>query len=351
MVTAMPAVRTKVLVALSGGVDSSVCAYLLKEQGYDVTAVVMKMSPLHDDTVEAAKQAAAELKIPLTVLDLQEQFRANVIDYFVRSYRLGITPNPCVVCNPTVKFKALIDEADRQGCAFAATGHYAQIIEEDGVFHILRGESKQRDQSYMLYRLTQRELSRLMFPLSHLQKDVVRAIAHEAKLSAFNKPDSQENCFIAGKDYASFIEQESGKLPAGELIAPDGSVCGMHNGIPHYTVGQRKHLGVALGRAVFVREIDPVTNRIYLADAENDSYTEAIVEGQTATAGAFPAFPFTALAKIRSAATPVPVTVNGHGSTLHVTFDTPQRAVAKGQSLVLYDGDRLLGGGFIASAT
>ena len=125
----------------------------------------------------------------------------------------------------------------------------------------------------------------------------------------------------------------------------------MHNGILHYTVGQRKHLGVALGRAVFVREIDPVTNRIYLADAENDSYTEAIVEGQTATAGAFPAFPFTALAKIRSAATPVPVTVNGHGSTLHVTFDTPQRAVAKGQSLVLYDGDRLLGGGFIASAT
>lgn len=351
MVTAMPAARTKVLVALSGGVDSSVCAYLLKEQGYDVTAVVMKMSPLHDDTVEAAKQAAAELKIPLTVLDLQEQFRANVIDYFVRSYRLGITPNPCVVCNPTVKFKALIDEADRQGCQFAATGHYAQIIEEDGVFHILRGESKQRDQSYMLYRLTQRELSRLMFPLSRLPKDIVRAIAHEAKLSAFNKPDSQENCFIAGKDYASFIEQERGKLPAGELIAPDGSVCGMHNGILHYTVGQRKHLGVALGRAVFVREIDPVTNRIYLADAENDSYTEAIVEGQTATAGAFPAFPFTALAKIRSAATPVPVTVNEHGSMLHVTFDTPQRAVAKGQSLVLYDGDRLLGGGFIASAT
>ena len=285
------------------------------------------------------------------MLDLQEQFRANVIDYFVRSYRLGITPNPCVVCNPTVKFKALIDEADRQGCQFAATGHYAQIIEEDGVFHILRGESKQRDQSYMLYRLTQRELSRLMFPLSHLQKDVVRAIAHEAKLSAFNKPDSQENCFIAGKDYASFIEQESGKLPAGELIAPDGSVCGMHNGILHYTVGQRKHLGVALGRAVFVREIDPVTNRIYLADAENDSYTQAIVEGQTATAGAFPTFPFQALAKIRSAATPVPVTVNEHGSMLHVTFDTPQRAVAKGQSLVLYDGDRLLGGGFIASAT
>ncbi len=349
----MPATRTKILLALSGGVDSAVCAHLLKEQGYDVRAVVMKMSELHEKTVAAAKEAAESLRIPLTVLDLRDVFRENVISYFIRSYQSGITPNPCVVCNPTVKFKYLIEEADRQGCAFAATGHYAKLrCREDGRVELLRGDSDQRDQSYMLYRLTQKELSRLIFPLAHMEKDEVRRIAASLGLSCASAPDSQENCFIAGTDYAGYIEGVCGKMPEGDFIAPDGAVCGKHKGILHYTVGQRKHLGVALGRPVYVRKIDPVSNRIYLADTGEAMLCKtAALSGVTASLGEFPAVCFKGQVKIRSVAKPVEAEITLlESDRAAVRFERPQRAVSKGQSLVIYDGDVLLGGGFIAAA-
>ena len=225
--------NNRVLVALSGGVDSTVCVHLLKEQGYDVRAAVMLMSDLHTSTVEAARSSADSLGIPLTVLDLRKEFEENVISYFLREYSRGRTPNPCVMCNPTVKFKALIDEADRQDCAFAATGHYARIEQENGVYRVRRGASLERDQSYMLYRLGQRELSRLLFPLAELQKPRVREIAAKLSLEAAEKPDSQENCFIEGTDYAAYIVGRLGEVPAGDFIAPDGSVCGRHKGIIH----------------------------------------------------------------------------------------------------------------------
>ncbi len=344
---------TKVLVALSGGVDSTVCAHLLKKQGYDVSAVVMKMSDLHESTVAAAQDAADSLGIPLTVLDLRAEFEQEIISYFIRSYQNGITPNPCVVCNPKLKFNYLIKEADRQGCDFAATGHYAKTRRrDDGIVDVLRGESDKRDQSYMLYRLTQRELSRMIFPLAEMEKDAVRAIAAELGLSCADAPDSQENCFIEGTDYAGYIENRCGKMPEGDFIAPDGKVCGKHKGLLHYTVGQRKHLGIALGRPVYVREIDPVKNRILLADAGTAMLAKsAVVEDITATAGNFPGDCFNAQVKIRSVAKPTPAKIELlDEKRARVTFEEPQRAVSKGQSLVMYDGNVLIGGGFIAEA-
>lgn len=334
----------KVLVALSGGVDSSVCVHLLKQEGYAVSAAVMKMSPLHQAAVDAAKAAADALGVPLTVLDMQAEFEEKVIAYFVEEYRRGRTPNPCVRCNPTVKFHALFAEMERQGCDFAASGHYART--EDG--RLLRGKSTARDQSYMLYRLTRRELSRLLLPLGDLEKPEVRWIAAELSLQCADAPDSQENCFIEGKDHTAFLRERLGELPAGDFIAPDGRICGRHDGIYQYTVGQRKGLGIALGRPVFVRKIDPVKNCIYLADAGGDTVEEALLSevllhGEAPAAGHFPA-----QVKLRSAAQPVAaeVTLLPCGGA-KLRFTEPQRAVAPGQSAVFYDGELVLGGGII----
>lgn len=340
---------SRVLVALSGGVDSCVCVHLLREQGYDVRAVVMRMSELHGDTVEAARAAAEALAIPLRVLDLRREFEDQVIAYFLREYSRGRTPNPCVVCNPTVKFHHLLAEADRQDCRYMATGHYARVTEADGEYQLRRGDSPERDQSYMLYRLGQRELSRLLLPLAGLEKPRVREIAAELGLCSANKPDSQENCFIAGKDYAAYIERRLGKSQPGDFIGPDGAPCGKHRGIVHYTVGQRRGLGVALGRPVFVKRIDAASNRIYLADAGGDAVSQAILSQVTAVSGGpLAPRPFSAQVKIRSVAAPAGARIEPlEDGRVRVVFDRPQRAVAGGQSLVVYDGDRLLGGGFI----
>ena len=351
MVTAMPAVRTKVLVALSGGVDSSVCAYLLKEQGYDVTAVVMKMSPLHDDTVEAAKQAAAELKIPLTVLDLQEQFRANVIDYFVRSYRLGITPNPCVVCNPTVKFKALIDEADRQGCAFAATGHYAQIGRLlNGRYALKKSATQAKDQTYALYNLTQEQLARTLMPVGAYTKEQIRELAKKISLKVASKPDSQEICFIPDNDYAKFIDENTDKeLPAGNFVDMDGNVLGRHKGITHYTVGQRKGLGLSMGHPVFVTEIRPETNEVVIGGAgEVFSDTLRCSRLNWMAIDGLHGEKLRVTAKIRYSHKGAPCTIEEtENGIVQCRFDEPQRAITPGQAVVFYDGDFVVGGGNI----
>jgi tRNA-specific 2-thiouridylase len=341
--------KDKVLVALSGGVDSSVCVYLLQKAGYEVGGVVLKMSPAHEQTVQDAKKAAADLGIPLYVKDMCDAFERNVVDYFVEEYKNGRTPNPCIVCNPTVKFKALVDTAEEYGYSKVATGHYAKLLERDGNVLLARGDSKKRDQSYMLYRLTQRELRLLMLPLSEMEKDEVRAIAKEIGLFCADKPDSQEICFIPDGHYAEFIENRTGSPSCpGEFISPEGTVCGTHQGIIHYTVGQRKHLGIALGRPVFVKQIDPVQNRIYLADAGQEYYGKAIIKDVTTITGE-PLTEQRVFVKIRSVAPLAPAVVKPlDQNRAEVLFETPQRAVAKGQSIVCYTEDEVaIGGGFI----
>lgn len=342
--------KPRVLVALSGGVDSAVCVHLLKEQGYDIHAVVLRMSDCHQSTVEAAIEAAASLEIPLEVVDMRAEFDATVITYFVDEYMNGRTPNPCITCNPKIKFRALVEMADKLDCQFIATGHYARLEKSGDKTLLLRGKSLQRDQSYMLYRLTQRELSRLVFPLANLEKPRVREIAEALNLSAAKRADSQENCFIEGKDYAAFIVNRLGNcgIVPGDFIAPDGTVCGRHSGIINYTVGQRKGLGIALGRPVFISAIDAKENKIYLSEQGKDTKSSAIIADITTTSGETLPKVFEATVKIRSTATPVVATITTQqNGTALVTFAQAQRAVASGQSLVIYDGDIVVGGGII----
>ena len=340
----------RVMVALSGGVDSSVCVHLLKEQGYDVSGVVLKMSHAQADTVAAAEDAAAALGIPLFVKDMEEAFERLVVDYFMAEYKAGRTPNPCIRCNPTVKFRALLETAEEQGCHWIATGHYAGLERRGGVTFLKKAGCLKRDQSYMLYRLGQDVLSRLILPLASMEKNEVRAAAERLGLSCANKPDSQEICFIPDNDYAGFIERRLGSSPAGDFISPDGVSCGRHRGILHYTVGQRKGLGIALGEPVFIREIDPADNCIYLARAGGDLISKVYLEDFTVPTGLPLPAHFTAGVKLRSVAQPVEAAVERKGEHATVTLKEPYRVVAKGQSAVLYDGDTVLGGGIIAGS-
>lgn len=340
--------KKTVMLALSGGVDSSVCAELLKRDGFEVKAVVMKMSPAHEDTVNAAKEVAQSLSIPLTVLDLTEVFEEKIISSFINDYKNARTPNPCVICNPLIKFHYLLQCAKQEGCDYIATGHYCSIGFENGRYFIKKSDYTPRDQSYMLYRLSQEVLQRLIFPLSSYSKDKVREIAREINLSCAEAPDSQENCFIPSNDYAAYIEERCGKSKEGDFISPEGKICGRHKGIIHYTVGQRKGLNIALGKPVFIREIRAETNSIYLAFDGGQNKDEIEVSDCVFMSIESLKEPICAEVKIRSAAkcekailTPLE---NGN---VKVVFEKSVRAPARGQSAVFYDGDRVLGGGFI----
>ena len=337
----------KVLVGLSGGVDSSVSIQILRDQGFEVSAAVIRFSNSHDPAVEAAKKVAEQLNVVCYEIDAREAFESKVINPFCDSYCTGKTPNPCVLCNPNVKFKMLSQKADELGIRFIATGHYARVKEQpDGSYAIAIPESAARDQSYMLYRLDQSILSRLILPLGEFQKQDVRDTAKEMGLASADAPDSQEICFIPDGDYAKFIQNRGMESMSGNFIGPEGQNLGAHKGVAHYTIGQRKGLNIALGKPVFVKSIQSDGN-ILLGWAGDEFYKEITLQDFCTPTGN-PLQTGEYLAKIRSAAKPASclLTYNENGNIV-LQFSEPVRAPAPGQSAVLYQNNCVVGGGFI----
>lgn len=345
-----------VMIAMSGGVDSAAAAYLLKAR-YSVTGVTMQLADGDGAHREAAERDIADaaatckmLGIPHRVCDLSAQFRTHVTAPFIKAYEAGLTPNPCVLCNKKIKFGALLDFATEAGFSALATGHYARIEQDSaGRYLLRRAKDAAKDQTYMLYSLTQDVLSRVLLPLGELEKSEVRALAGEAGLSAAKREDSQDICFIPDGDYAAYIKAHSDIRPQrGAFISPDGRVLGEHRGLIHYTVGQRKGLGIALGKPAFVLSKSVADNTVTLGDDAALYSTRLKVKGINL-------IPFDTLkhatvldAKARYRQTAAPARVEQTGEDeLTVEFQAPQRAIAAGQSLVLYDGDYLIGGGII----
>ena len=335
--------QDKVLVGMSGGVDSSVTVRILQDQGFSVEGAVIRFSPVHEAAVSAARQTADTLKIPLHVIDASEAFEENVIRPFCENYCTGRTPNPCILCNPTVKFRLLAEKATELGCRFISTGHYARVqVGKDGISRIAVPESAARDQSYMLYRLPQEILSRLILPLGEFEKDDIREMARALGLACADAPDSMEICFIPDGDYAAFIRARGFVAKSGRFIGPDGEDLGEHAGVDHYTVGQRKGLGIAAGRPLFVKSILP-NGDIQLAETGQEySSRLSLIDIATPDGHPLPAGDY--LVKIRSTAKPVLCIFDG-GNT--VTFPEPVRAPAPGQSAVFYRNGEVFGGGII----
>ncbi len=341
--------QDKILVGLSGGVDSSVCINILKEQGFDVRAAVVRFSPASDKAVAEATKIANQLNVPLTIEDCTEAFEQNVVKPFCESYCKGITPSPCTVCNPMVKFKALINAADRYGVNLIASGHYARVCEENGTFYIQKGISERKDQSYMLYRLPQEILSRLCLPIGEFEKDDIREIASGAKLASANSPDSQEICFIPDGDYAKYIKERGMSYPKGRFIGPQGEDLGENKGVLHYTVGQRKGLGISYKEPLFVKNIMP-NGDVQLAVSGEEFFSTIIISDIVKTSANAYKIGDKFFAKVRSRATPAECTItNIFENEMEVHFNEPQRAPAPGQSLVFYTNDLVEGGGIIKS--
>lgn len=338
----------KILLGMSGGVDSCVAAKLLKEQGFEVVGCCLLLTPdaaPDGEGAARAKQAAERLGIEMIIADCREEFRKRVMQPFAEAYAQGKTPNPCVDCNPGVKIESLCRVADEHGIEAVATGNYARIDREAG--SLLCAPSK-KDQTYFLYRLSPAQLRRLHFPLGEFsEKADVRALAEEAGFEAAKAKDSQEICFLPEGDYASFVASLPGvKAEEGAFLDIRGNRIGTHRGIIYYTAGQRKGLG-AFGKPMYVKSICPQDNTVTLCTAE-ERFADTLTAGSlTWCSGCAPADSFTTLVKIRSTATPAPATVTLQDGKALVQFRTPQLSPSRGQSAVFYDGDRVLGGGFI----
>ncbi len=340
--------KGKALIAMSGGVDSSVAAYLMKKEGYECVGATMRLLDNADVQIHDAKTVAEKLGIPFYCFDLRRQFREAVIDEFVRSYEAGDTPNPCVVCNKRMKFGALAEEAVKLGCDKIVTGHYAKTELENGRYLLKKADAREKDQSYFLYSLSQDVLSRIVFPLGAYSKSQIREIAESIGLVTARKKDSQDICFVPDGDYVKVIEKYSDKgSVSGNFVDTNGNVLGRHGGIIRYTTGQRKGLGIALGRPMYVKCKNTETNEVVLCD-DGELYGSTVTaEKLNWIAFEKPPENFKCYARIRyrHKEEPATVTVCGDGAT--VLFDRPQRAATKGQSVVFFDGEVCLGGGII----
>lgn len=352
----------KALIAMSGGVDSSVAALLTKNMGYECTGCTMKLYNNDDagvprehsccslNDVEDARAVSYRLGMPYYVFNFSDDFGEKIIDKFVSCYERGITPNPCIDCNRYMKFDKLFDRADVLGCRYVVTGHYVRIEQAaDGSFLLKKAVDDTKDQSYVLYSMTQKQLSRTLFPLGDLRKTQVRTIAEEHGFVNAAKPDSQDICFVPDGDYASVIAMRTGKSYApGNYVDTKGKVLGQHRGIIHYTIGQRKGLGIAFGAPRFVVDIRPETNEVVLGTNDELFGRRLIVSDFNWIAGHPPVSEFRCCAKIRyrQSEQPAAARVLADGR-VEIVFDEPQRAITPGQAAVLYDGDIVLGGGVI----
>lgn len=333
----------KIMVGLSGGVDSAVAAYLLKEQGYEVAGATFRMEDAWDGAADA-KAVADYLGIPHYIFDFREIFKEKVLDNFEEEYRAGRTPNPCVRCNKFIKFPAFLGKAQELGYDFISTGHYAKT---DGK-NIFRAQNHAKDQSYVMYNIQKDMIPHIRFPLADMSKDEIREIARKAGIPVAEKPDSQDICFIPDGDTGSYLCRHIGEMPRGKFVDAAGKCLGEHKGIYHYTVGQRKGLGLSLPAPLFVGKIDAEKNEIVLVKNE-ELFSKRVMAREFNWINGAPDMPVRIMCKIRYAQATAPATAFtiGNPDRVLITFDEPQRAAAPGQSAVIYDGEKLVGGGII----
>jgi tRNA-specific 2-thiouridylase len=354
----------RVLVAMSGGVDSSVAAFLLKKQGYDVTGATLQIWPDEQDeqvrsdvgccslsAVDDARRVASALDIPYYVLNFKALFEKEVINPFIEEYLRGRTPNPCISCNWKIKFEAMLDKALAMGFDYLATGHYARIRKSDksGEYELLSDAKNPKDQTYALYRLNQHQLAHLLLPVADINKSEIRGIAREAGLPVADKPDSQEICFVKNNSYAGFIQERTGiRSQEGDFVDRKGNILGKHRGIINYTVGQRKGIGLAADEALYVLAVDQTNNRVVLGHNDDLFTRELEAESVHYISRFAPILPARIEAKIRYSAKAVPGTLEWvDDGKVRVVFDEPVRAVTPGQSVVFYQGENVLGGAII----
>ncbi|MBE6032314.1 MAG: tRNA 2-thiouridine(34) synthase MnmA [Clostridiales bacterium] len=351
--------RNKVLLGLSGGVDSTAAVFLLKEKGLEVTGFYFDVLGDQDEEEARARKAAEDTGIPFLSVKAADLFEKEVLTPFCETYRNGQTPNPCILCNPAVKFSLMIQAANETGAYWIATGHYARIKEDPaaGIYYVHKGLSEKRDQSYMLYRLPQAVLSRLLLPLGDTaEKDDLRDMLRKEGLFNADDRDSQDICFIKDGDLERFLnERDAGGFP-GNFVDKSGKILGQHKGLSHYTIGQRKGLGnLGLGKPAFVLALDPEKNEVVLGD-DPDLFSQTVRADRVFFSGfesntdgmpeQYEGMQVTA--KIRYAAAPAPARLHQESpGIIRLDFETPQRAATPGQSVVIYQGDQVLGGGFI----